>query len=240
MFIVDIEDKMKLVLTPDWFLGKDVIIESFSFIVLFVFFLLCWRYYKLSKKKSLLYLGIGFLLIALAQIATILTKLVLYYDTTFTHQIGQMIVTYQFLKSVDIFYQFGFFFERLLTLLGFYVIYKLSLKKKWTGDSYLVLYFLILTSFFSAGLYYYIFHLTALLLILLIIKNYSQIYRKNKNMNTKILVIAFSLLALSQLIYILAKLSTLFVIANLIGLASYIILLLLIIRILKQVRNINK
>jgi len=231
---------MKLVFTPDWFLGKDVIIESFSFIVLFIFFLLCWRYYKLSKKKSHLYLGIGFLLIALAQIATILTKLVLYYDTTFTHQIGQMIVTYHVVKSVDIFYQFGFFFERLLILLGFYIIYKLSLKKKWTGDSYLVLYFLILTSFFSLDLYYYIFHLTALLLILLIMKNYSQIYRKNKNTNTKILVIAFSLLALSQLIYILSKLATLFVIANLIELASYIILLILIIRILKQVRNINK
>lgn len=231
---------MKLVFTPDWFLGKDVMIEGFSFVVLLVFFLLCYKYYKLSKKKNFLYLGIGFGLIALAQLATILTKLILYYDTSFTQQVGQMIITYRVVKSIDIFYQLGFLFNRLLTLVGFYILYKLPLKKKWTGDSYLVLYFLILTSFFSSNVYYFIFHLTTLLLILLIIKNYCQIYRKIRHENTIFLIVAFSLLALSNLIYMLSKLSTLFVVANLIELASYIILLVLIARIIKHIRNINK
>ena len=231
---------MKLVFTPDWFLGKDVMIEGFSFVVLLVFFFLCYKYYKLSKKKNFLYLGIGFGLIALAQLATILTKLVLYYDTSFTQQVGQMIITYRVVKSIDIFYQLGFLFNRLLTLVGFYILYKLPLKKKWTGDSYLVLYFLILTSFFSSNVYYFIFHLTTLLLILLIIKNYCQIYRKIRHENTIFLIVAFSLLALSNLIYMLSKLSTLFVVANLIELASYIILLVLIARIIKHIRNINK
>jgi len=224
---------MKLVFTPDWFLGKDVMIDFFSFVILLVFFLLCWKYYKLSKKKSLFYLGIGFLLIAVAQISAILTKLVLYYDTSFTQQIGQMIVTYNFVKSVDIFYQVGFFFNRLLTLLGFYIIYKLSLKKKLSGDSYLVLYFLFLTSLFSTNIYYYVFHLTALILIFLILKNYCKICKKTKHINTKILIAAFGLLALSQIIFLLSELPMLFVIGNFIELVSYLILLILIIRILK-------
>ncbi len=126
---------MKIVFTPDWFLGTDVLIEIFSFIILFVFFYLSVKAYKLSRNKNSLYLGVGFLLIALAELATIFTKVVLYYDTTFTQHIGQVIVTYNVVKSVDIFYYIGFFFHKLLTLLGFYVIYRLPLKKKFSGDT---------------------------------------------------------------------------------------------------------
>src|SRR3989344_6552623 len=229
--------KMKLVLTPDLFLGKDVVIEGFSFLVLIAFFILCYNYYKLNKKKNLLYLGIGFLLIAIAQLANIMTKLVLYYDTTFTREVGMMIVTYKVVNSVDIFYQMGFFFHRILTLIGFYVIYKLVLKKKWTGDSYLVAYLIVLISWASLydnNAYYFLFHLTTIPILLLIIKNYILIYTKGHNQNTGVLVISFSLLAIGQFIFILSKFSeNLFVLANVIELSSYLMLLILIIRIIK-------
>lgn len=119
---------MKLVNIPNWFLGKDVIIDAFSFIILLAFFILAYRYYKLSKKKNFLYLGLGFLLIAIAQLAVIMTKLVLYYDTTFTQNIGQIVVTYNLVQTVDIFYYAGFFFNKLLTLLGLFIIYRLPLR----------------------------------------------------------------------------------------------------------------
>lgn len=209
-------------------------IEGFSFIVLLAFFLLCWKYYKLNKKKNFLYLGLGFLLIAVAQLATILTKLVLYYDTTFTRNIGQIVVTYKIVNSVDIFYNLGFFFSKLLILAGFYILYKLHLKKKWTGDSYLVLFFIFVTALCSLNTYYYVFHLAVIILLLLIIKNYYRIYKENYNYNTKILIIAFSILVLSQLIFLLSKLQVLYVMANFIELVSYLILIILIIRILKH------
>ena len=112
---------MRFVLTPDWFIGKDVFIEAFSFIVLLVFAFLAFRYFQLNKKnRNFLYLGSGFALIAVAQLATILTKLVLYYDFGPSQQIGKAIViTYQILNSVDVFYYIGFFFYRLLTLLDY-------------------------------------------------------------------------------------------------------------------------
>ena len=231
---------MKIVFTPDWFLGKDVLIEIFSFVVLLSFFILCLKNYKLNKKKNFLYLGIGFLMISLSQITTIMTKIVLYYNSRFIQNIGVMIVSYQIVNSIDIFYQAGFFLQRILTLIGLYILYKLALNKKWTGDSYLVLFFLVLISIFSTNFYYYIFHLVALILLLLIIKNYLSIYKKNRHNNTKILIIAFTMLAISKMIFLLSKLSTFFVIANLIELASYIILLVLITRIIWHSKRLGE
>lgn len=224
---------MKIVLTPDWFLGSDVLIAIFSFVVLFLLFILCIRNYKLTRKRSFKYLGVGFFLIAFAELATALTKLVLYYDIPFTQNVGQAIVTYNLISSVDIFYYIGFFFHKLLTLAGFYVIYRLIKKERLSSDFLLMAYFIIVASIFSSS-FYYVFHISALILLLMIIKNYWKIYQKNKSSNTKILIISFGLLALSQLIFILSKLEWFYAIAQIMQLASYISLLILVMRILKH------
>jgi len=166
---------MKIVFTPDWFLGQDVLIEIFSFMILFLFFFFSIKSYGLSKNKKVLYLGIGFLLIALGELSTILTKLVLYYDTTITRNVGQIIVTYEAVKSVDIFYYLGFFLNRCFTLLGLYVIYKLPLKKI-SSNFFLTMYFIIICALLSHS-FYYIYHLTALIFLFLIINNYWGIYQ---------------------------------------------------------------
>jgi hypothetical protein len=230
---------MKIVFTPNWFLGSDVLIEGFSFLILLAFFILAYGSYKLDKKKSSKYLSIGFLLIAIAEVSTILTKLVLYYDTTFTHTIGQMIITYHVFNSVDILYYVGFFLNKLFTLLGFYLIYRNPLEKKKSVDAMLALYIIFVSALFSTGIYY-LFHLTALLLLVLIINNYYQIYKKNNSDNTGILIVAFALLAFSQMIFIVSTLNMFYVMGQVIQLVSYLILLLLIIRILKHGRQKKK
>ncbi len=223
---------VKIVFTPDWFLGKDVLIEGFSFIVLFIFSFLSIKNYKLNKNRKFLYLGVGFGLIALAQLAAVITKLVLYYDIGPSQEIGRAIITSQILKSIDIFYYAGFFFHRLLTLLGLYVIYRLPRDKKSPRDFVLVSYFIIISALLSKQVYY-LFHATALVLLVLIMNNYYEVYKKNKFVNTKILILAFGILALSQLIFIISRLEVAFVTANIVELISYIILLILIIRILQ-------
>jgi len=221
---------MKLVFTPDWFLNADVLIEGFSFLVLAVFFILCYRYYKLNKKKTFLYLGSGFLLIAIAQLAVILTKFVLYYDTTFTQEVGQLIVTSRVISSVDIFYYIGFFLHKFLTLAGFYIIYRLP--KRNFGDALLAIYFLIISAVFSVKAEY-VYHITVIVLLVMIARNYYEIYLKNKSGNTKILVTAFVILGLGHLIALLSKMQMFYAISNIIELASYVILLALIIKIVK-------
>jgi len=223
---------MKIVFTPDWFLTNDVLIEIFGFFILVLFFVLSFKNYKLNKNKNSLILGIGFLLIALAELATIFTKIVLYYDTSFTQTIGNIIITYKSVNSIDIFYYIGFFWHKLLTLIGLFVIYRLPMKKKNAGDFILAIYFIIISALFSSSLYY-LFHLTALVLLILITNNYMGLYKKNKSGNTQLLVLIFSLLALSHVIFILSKVGVLYVAAQVIQLVSYIMLLLLIIRILR-------
>jgi len=223
---------MRFVSIPDWFLGKDVLIEGFSFIVLFIFSFLSIKNYKLNKNRNFLYLGVGFGLIALAQLATIVTKLVLYYDFGPSQAIGAAIITSQLVSSVDIFYSAGFFFHRLFTLLGFYIIYRLPRQKKSILDYFVVIYFIIISALLDKGVFY-LFHLTALVLLILIFDNYHALYKENKFVNTKILLIAFGILALSQLIFILSNIEIMFVLGNIVELISYIILLIIIIRILK-------
>lgn len=224
---------MRFVFTPDWFLGKDLLIEGFSFIVLLIFAILAIRYFNLNKNRRFLYLGTGFAMIAVAQLATIFTKLVLYYDFGPSQQIGQaIVVTYQLVNSVDIFYYMGFFFHRLFVLLGLYVIYRLPRKNKSLGDILFAIYIIIISALLLESVYY-LFHLTALVLLILIVRNYSILYNKNKFGNTLVLIVAFGLLALSQLIFILSPIEALFVVANIVELISYVILLILIIRILK-------
>lgn len=224
---------MKIVLTPDWFLGKDVMIDFFSFIVLLIFLFLTIKNYKLDKNKKLFYLGIGFGMIAFAQLSSILTKLVLYYDNSFTQKIGEMIITSHLISTVDIFYQAGFFFYRLLTLLGLYVIYKLPMEEAQWEDFFLASFFITIISLLSKDMTY-LFTLTSFMLLVLITKNYFLVYIRNKSKNTLVLVSAFSVLALSNLIFLFSWSEAMYVFGNFVELVSYITLLILLIRIFKH------
>ena len=224
---------MKIVFTPDWFLGNDVLINIISFLVLFLFFLFACKCYKLDNRKGTLYLGIGFLLIAIGELSTILTKLVLYYDTNITQEIGRIIITSQVVQSVNIFYNLGFFLNKFFVLFGLYVIYKLPLDKKLSIDFFLTIYLIFIVALLSNSLFY-IYNITAIILLILIINNYSKIYKKDRLANTQILILAFVLLALSQVLFMLSKLNYFYVGAQSIQLVSYIILLILIMKIMKD------
>lgn len=225
---------VKLVFTPDWFLGKDILIEFFSFIVLLIFSILSVKGYKLKKNKGLLHLGFGFGFIALARLASVITKLVLYYDSDPVQAVGKAIMTSQVVHSLDIFYHAGFFAYYFLTLLGLFIIYKIPQKRLlFTGDYALVLYFIAMVSLLSKE-FFYLFHLTAFLMLMLIVANYINIYRENGFSNTLILLVAFGILALSQLVYILSKVGAFFALSNIMELISYTILLVLIIKIIKH------
>lgn len=218
---------------PNWFLTPDVLINTFSFIVLLIFFVLCIKSYKLNKNKSLLYLGWGFAFIAFAQLALDLTKFALYHITIFTSYIGAEIIKYNIVSSTNTVYNLGITLNKVLTLLGIYIIYRLPQKKKSVTDFFLVLYFILLSVFISDELYY-LFHLTALFLFSLVAYNYKALYKKNKFSNTKILFVSFTLLAISQLLFIFYQIGIVNVFADIIQLISYIILLILIIKITKH------
>ena len=201
--------------------------------VLFLFFLFSVKCYKINRKKSILYLGIGFLLIAIGELSTILTKLILYYDIEITKEIGRAVINSQIVKTVDIFYYTGFFFNKFFTLLGLYIIYKIPSSKKLSVEFFLIIYLLLITALLSHT-FQQIYNLTALILLVFIIRNYYKIYLKNKLTNTKILITAFVLMSISQAIFIFAKLDYFYIAAQNLQLVSYITLLILIIKILEN------
>ena len=224
---------MKIVFTPDWFLGNDVLINFVSFSVLFLFFLFAFKSYRINHKKSILYIGIGFLLIAMGELSTILTKLVLYYDSGVTQEIGRAIIESKIVGYVDIFYYTGFFLNKFLILLGLYTIYKLPSSKRISGEFIFTTYLLLVVAMLSSSAQFF-YHLTMLIILVLIIKNYYKIYKKDKVLNTQILIYAFSLLAISQIAFMVSKLNYFYVGAQSIQLISYIILLGLIMKITKN------
>lgn len=221
---------MRLLLSPDWFLSADVIIELISFCVLILFFVFAIKSYKLNKNKNSLYLGIGFLIIAVAEVSIILTKLVGYYDLFFAQAVGQFIVTYKVVHSVDIFYYIGFFMHKILTLTGLYIIYRLPLKKRYFSDVVLGIFFIILSAYFGIE-NFFLFHITVILLLAFILINYYSIYEKNKSENTKLLMIAFGTLMFGHILFILSNIPDVYVIGQLCQLASYLILAMLMIKI---------
>ncbi len=225
---------VKIALTPDWFLGKDLIIDVFSFLVLVIFAFFAYKSYKMSKNKGTFSLGRGLGFIALAELADIMTKLVLYYHIGPSRAIGEALITSNIVGSVDIFYYAGFFFYRFFMLLGLYFIYRLPKNRKRSIEDYILMFYFILISAFLSQEFFYIFHATALILLGLIIASYIKVYRENKFFNTKILIAGFSILAVSQMFFLFSEIPILFAIADVVELISYIIFLGLIIRIWKH------
>lgn len=222
---------MPFVFTPSWFFTPDVIINLFSFLVLLAFFILCIRSYKISKNKDILSLGIGFVFVAIAQLALVITTIHIYYHTILTTYIGHLIISYNIIKSSSTLYDISFFLSRFFTLLGLAIIYRLPIKKKSVTDFILMIYLIILSVLISEEINFF-FYITALVMLLIIVYNYYSVYKKNKFENTKILIIAFGLLAISQFLFTLSQISSVTdVLASVIGLISYITLLVLIIRI---------
>lgn len=197
------------------------------------------RNYKLTENKKLFYLGLGFLFIALAEIATILTKFVIYYKTTLFQVVGGVVLKYDILKASDISYDLGFFLYKFLTLAGLYVIYRLPLNDKNIGDIVLAGFFILLSSL-AGQFIFFIFHLTVLLFLVLIIDTYLKVYKKNKSCKTKLLLIAFSILTASHLIFLLQGLPQLYIIGQIMQLISYLTLLVLVIKINKNENSKRK
>jgi len=223
-----------LVYSPQWFYGKDIIIDVFSIVTLFLVSFFSFRYYLLTRNKKNLILTSSFFLMGVSFLAKIITNFTLYYDFEVKRRIGDLILTYHVAKGTDLLFNLGFLSFRLLTLFGLYLLYLMLQKKVYKREVLLVSFFIIITTYFSS-LKYFVFYLSALLFLWLIAYQYHEKYRKNKLKNTKLLVMSFSVLAVSQALFILIPIDKMFyVIAEIVQLAGYLLLLVTFISVLKH------
>jgi hypothetical protein len=228
---------LRLILSPYWFLGPDIIIDFFSFLVLLIFATLSLKYYKLSGNKKFLYLGLAFSLVSLGEFSKIIMNIGLYYDFTVVYKVGKIIVTSQMVKSIDAVYYIGFFLHRFLIMLGFYLLYYTTRKNKSGVEHLLILYFIVISAIFISNVYY-LFNITVSVLLAIIFASYLQVYRKTKTENTKILSLAFLILLVSYLVMTFSRMNSgIYIAANILQLISYSILLYIIIKIYKHNEN---
>ncbi|MCX6707362.1 MAG: hypothetical protein NT001_04455 [Candidatus Woesearchaeota archaeon] len=225
---------IEIVYSPAWFYGKDIIIDLVSILVLSFIVILCAKYYKMdSKNKNYFYLAIASLLLAFSFLFKILTNFTIYYTVLEKWHLG--IVTYAFndVHSTNILFFIGFLLYRVLTLLGLYVLYEIYQKDHKRSQILLIIYLLLVMTYFSSSAYY-IFHITSFMLLLMLTSQYFKNYRKNKQHTTKLLACSFGTITASQLVFIFVQVNAvLYVIAEAVQLAGYIILLITLMMVLK-------
>jgi len=225
----------QVVISPDWFASQDMIILGFSVITLLLIAAFSLRFYFFKKKehKSYLYFAASFLLLAISFLWKIATDITIYYDIIKTKQVGIFTITYQTVRAEKVLFVAGHFAHYLLMLLGLYILY-VVLNRKSTMNHLLILYFIVMTTIFS-NFSYFIFHLTAFVLLLGISYRYYLICRKNKRTVTKLIFTSFSIIALSQIMYMFVKLwGNVYVVAQITQLIGFILLLVAFILVLKN------
>ncbi len=224
---------IELIYSPKWFYGKDILIDIISIFVLLLISYFSMKYYKInSKNKNYIFFASSFWVIALAFIFKIITNFTLYYNIVQTKHLGLLTVAYNTLQSSNILFSAGFLLYRILMLIGLFMLYSLYAKNK-TPNIILTVYFILVLSYFSMSTYY-VFHATALIILLIITFQYWKNYKKEKQPNNKWLLYSFLLISLSQILFIFIGVTTLFyVIAELIQLLGYIVLLITFFKVLK-------
>ncbi|MBS3136751.1 hypothetical protein J4401_07405 [Candidatus Woesearchaeota archaeon] len=231
---------IELVYSPNWFHGKDIIIDTVSIVVLSLIAFFSIRCYRIDKEnKNYLYLAISFIVIAFSFLFSIITNFTIYYKSIETANLGFLTLTYQAMRSTDILFFIGYLMHRILMLSGLFMLYCIYDKHSKSG-MFLGLYLILVSTYFSRSAYY-IFHLTMLVMLLIITLQYWKNYRKVMNKTSKWLFYGFSLITLSQIVFIFINTNPLlYVAAEIIQLLGYIGLLITFIKVLKDGKKKGK
>jgi hypothetical protein len=222
---------IEVVFTPQWFYGKDLIIDFISLLVLLFIAYFSFSYFRLNKQIKYCNLSLSFLLLALSFIFKIMMNFTIYYNVLETKKIGFITFSYNVLKSSDTLFFVGFLVYRLLTLIGLYMLYSLY-KKQPKTNIFLIAYLLIISTYFTQSAYY-VFHMTSLILLVMITYEMFRNYKKKKHNTTKWLTISFGIITLSQILFIYVKLNhNLYVIGEVIQLVGYVLLMITFLKVL--------
>ena len=230
---------IRVIYSPQWFYGKDIVIDLVSVFVLLLIAFFSFKYYKIRKNKNYVYFGLSFILLSVSFLFKILTNFTIYFHVLETKNIGFLSLTYQTIKTSDVLFIVGFLIYRLLTLFGLYMLYSVYYDQPKT-NIFLIAYLILVSTYFTQSAYY-IFHLTSLILLVLLTIQYSKTYIKNKNNATRMLASSFGIITASQILSIFVSISTKFyVFAEIIQLIGYVILLFSFLTVLRHGKKKNK
>jgi len=215
-----------LIFSPRWFYGYDIIFEALAVIVTLIIGLYGLRIYRFSKERVYKYFGLSFLAFAAAFIAKIAMNFVLYNPTAVKTTMETMDITQRLLAKSNLILQAGYDVHRFLYLFALLGIYWIISKSQDIEHRGLFIYMLLIITLFSFNTYY-VFHLTAAIMLLFIVKHFKNIcQRKGALINAHLNFLAFALILLSQLVFIFIFLNNaIYVVAEVVQLLGFIIFL---------------
>jgi hypothetical protein len=215
---------MQIVYSPRWFFGKDIIIDAISVIVLLLIAFTAFRYYRIDKKRTYLSLAGGFFLMGFAFICKILMNFTIYYHVFETKNLGFVTLTVQSIRSSDALFFIGFLLFRLLTLLGLYWVFN-TYYPQCPKATILNVFLITALTYFSQDVFY-VFHITALIILLLISHQILSLSQKSQSKSTTAIAWSFILISLSHLMFCFLHLEPEFYVgAEIVQLIGYIGLL---------------
>ena len=229
---------VNFVFTPQWFYGKDIIIDIVSIFVLSLIAFFSIKYYRIERKnKNYLYLAVSFLLIAFSFVFKILTNFTIYYHVLETKTVGLYTIIYHTVAVSDLLFFLGYLLYRLLILIGLYILYSIYQKNQPKSNIFLIVFFILISTYFSQSMYY-IFHLTSLVFLSLITMQFYNNHMKNKQLTAKLLTSSFAIIAASQIFFMFAGIKeVLYVIAEIVQLFGYLVLLMTFIKVLRNAKK---
>ena len=230
---------VKLVYSPQWFYGKDIIIDIVSIFVLLLIAFFSIRYYNIKKNRNYIYLTLSFIILAASFLAKIIINFNVYYKLIETKDFGLISVVYQSMKGAHSIVITSFLAYWLSTIFGYYILY--SIYEKHSLSNFLFGAYLISLSTYIVYPDYRTFHFTLLVILSLITALHLKRYLNNKYLATKLVALSFGVIALSQIFFILIDWNIdFYVIGELIQLIGYIGLLFTFSVVLKYGRQEDK
>ncbi|MFP4424082.1 MAG: hypothetical protein ACLFP2_02515 [Candidatus Woesearchaeota archaeon] len=217
------------VFSPQWFLGKDLLIDLVSFFALFAIAAVTFQFYRINKRTEHKLMAVSFSLLAASFLAKIMTYVVIYYYQLLHLREIEVVAavadnTFQGIRLSYIMFALGFSFYRFAHLAGLYFLYSVYQEKKALSDTVIILFLFFMITYFSHNSFF-AFHLASLVLLLLMTWRYYQIYLRNRLITTRNLMISFFIIALSQAIFIFQTNPLYYVAAEIIQFFGYFILL---------------
>ena len=229
---------LKFYFSPQWFSGIDSVFEVFSIIVACLIAFSAYRLFRFSKEYKYKYFSMSFLLIAIAYIFKILTNLTLYQQKVYEGTVGNLTLTFLTVHKTEIFLILGYLLFRFLTivgLIGIYLILDKQAKQAINRKTVILLVYLAFLSAVLSHFYFFIFHITSILLLSFITLICYNNCKAKASKSGKLVTLSFFIILLSHLFFILVLLNLdFYVLAEIFQLFGFIILLITYFMVLKK------
>ncbi len=214
--------------SPEWFFQQSIMLELVFAIITLLVALFSFKIYNLSKQRSAIWFGAGFLLFSISYfIQSMLNIGILYRLSENVQVIGEVRQIINLgLTALNL--------HMILMITGLVILTHISLKEK-SFRNFLLLLAVTLTPIYLSKDAVFLFFIISSILLAFLTLTYLQNYTSNKKFNTYLVFSAFLLLFLSNIHFVFTATDKLFyVIAHYFELFSYTLILTNLILVLKK------